>query len=150
MSKLEAFSYNIFYVTQKKINFLIEREENIVEREENTDNQYLFLFLQSLFLFPPFIKLHKWFSLTLYHTIPTFNDPKKESFWKHCGKWTKCWLPAFFPFATMFSTLSKTYFSFWATFSLSSANALNLDSSKIVSFGKEFKTISFLYIIFKL
>ena len=24
--------------------------------------------------------------LTLYHTIPTFNDPENEAFRKHCGK----------------------------------------------------------------
>ena len=29
--------------------------------------------------------------LTLYHTIPTFNDPEKEGFRKHCGKKRKCW-----------------------------------------------------------
>ena len=29
--------------------------------------------------------------LTLYYTILTFNDPKKEAFWKHCGKRRKCW-----------------------------------------------------------
>ena len=25
-------------------------------------------------------------SITLYQTIPTFNDPKKEAIWKHSGK----------------------------------------------------------------
>ena len=44
-------------------------------------------------------------NLTLYHTIPTFNDPEKEGFWKHCGKRRKCWYPAFSPFPAMFSTL---------------------------------------------
>ena len=29
--------------------------------------------------------------LTLYHTIPTFNDPKEADFRKHSGKWRKCW-----------------------------------------------------------
>ena len=32
-----------------------------------------------------------WVYLTLYHTIPTFNDPKEEGFGKHRGKWRKCW-----------------------------------------------------------
>ena len=27
--------------------------------------------------------------LTLYHTIPTLNDPDKVAFCKHCGKKTK-------------------------------------------------------------
>ena len=39
----------------------------------------------------------------------------------------------------MFSTLSKTNFSNLATFELSSANALNLDKSKILLFGNELK-----------
>ena len=30
-------------------------------------------------------------TLTLYHTIPTFNTSGKESFWKHCWKRRKCW-----------------------------------------------------------
>ena len=25
-------------------------------------------------------------ALTLYHMIPTFNNPEKESFWKYVGK----------------------------------------------------------------
>ena len=29
--------------------------------------------------------------LTLYHTIPTFYNPKEEGFIKHCGKRRKCW-----------------------------------------------------------
>ena len=29
--------------------------------------------------------------LTLYHTVPTFKDPKEEGFGKHCGKRRKCW-----------------------------------------------------------
>ena len=29
--------------------------------------------------------------LALSHTILTFNDPWKETFWKHCGKMRKCW-----------------------------------------------------------
>ena len=35
----------------------------------------------------------------------------------------------------MFSSLSRTNFAIWITFNLSSANALNLDWSKILSFG---------------
>ena len=54
--------------------------------------------------------------LTLYHTIPPFNNPKKKGFGKHCGKRRKCWLPAFSPFPTMFSTLSKTENSHFSNF----------------------------------
>ena len=32
--------------------------------------------------------------LTLYHTIPMFNDPDKEAIEKHYGKRRKCWQPA--------------------------------------------------------
>ena len=42
---------------------------------------------------------------------------------------------AFSPFPTMFSTLSKILLGILATFKLSSANALNLDTSKILLFG---------------
>ena len=72
-----------------------------------------------------------------YHTIPTFNNPEKETFCKHCGKRRKCWLPAFSPFPTMFYTLSQTFFAISAAFELLSANALNLDKSNNLSFGKK-------------
>ena len=70
--------------------------------------------------------------LTLYHTIPPFNNPKEEGFGKHCGKRRKCWLPAFSPFPTMFSTLSKTEILILATFILLPANAFNLVSSNFL------------------
>ena len=38
---------------------------------------------------------------------PTFNNPKEEGFGKHCGKRRKSWQPAFSPFPTVFSTLSR-------------------------------------------
>ena len=34
---------------------------------------------------------HKCRQLTLYHTIPTSNNPKGENFGKHCGKTRNCW-----------------------------------------------------------
>ena len=33
---------------------------------------------------------HRWKNLNLYHKIPTFNDPEKESCWKHSGERRKC------------------------------------------------------------
>ena len=45
-------------------------------------------------------------ALTLYHTIPTFYTSGKEGIWKHCGKRSKCWYPAFSPLCT-FSTLES-------------------------------------------
>ena len=65
-------------------------------------HQFLFYF----FIFLSVLKIFKC-ALTLYHTIRTFNDPKEEGFGKHCGKRRKCWQPAFSPFPTVFSTLSK-------------------------------------------
>ena len=50
--------------------------------------------------------------LTLYHTIPTFNDPAKTACRKHCGKRRKCWIPAFSPFPAMFSTHPQKNFCF--------------------------------------
>ena len=83
-------------------------------------------------------------SLTLYHTIPIFNDPEEVAFRKHCGKRRKCWKPAFSPFPRMFSTPPKTNYSFSVNFILSSAIAFKLDWSKIVSFGKELNKIQIL------
>ena len=68
--------------------------------------------------------------LTLYHTIPTFNNPIEEGFGKHCGKRKKCWLLAFFLFPPVFSTLSRREITILATFNLSSANSFNLVQSK--------------------
>ena len=75
--------------------------------------------------------------LTLYHTIPTFNDPKEEAFGKHCGKRRKCWQPAFSSFPTVFSNLLQREIVILAILHLSSANAFNLVMSKKLSFGKE-------------
>ena len=71
--------------------------------------------------------------LTLNHTIPTLNDPENEAFWKHCGKRRKCWWPAFSPFPTMFSPSPNK------NLCLSSANAVNLDLSKNLSFGNQLR-----------
>ena len=46
--------------------------------------------------------------LTHSHSLTPFDVSRKEAFSKHCGKRRKCWSPAFSPFPTMFSTLSKT------------------------------------------
>ena len=43
--------------------------------------------------------------LTLYHTIPTFNDPKEESSRKHWEK-ENMLVTSIFPFSAVFSTLS--------------------------------------------
>ena len=49
-------------------------------------------------------------------------------------------VPSIFSFSNnVFSNLPRTIFKFSVTFILSSADALNLGQSKILSFGKELK-----------
>ena len=67
------------------------------------------------------------------HTIPISNNPEIETFWKNCGKRRKCGKPVFSPFPTIYSTLPKSNFNFSVLFILLSANASNLDRSKILS-----------------
>ena len=74
--------------------------------------------------------------LTLYKTIPTFNDPEKEGL-ENSGKMRKCWLPAFAPFPTIISTLAQTNFNFSVTFILSSPKAFNFDKFKKLSLVKK-------------
>ena len=104
--------------------------ENIVGKGENASNQHFLLFPQYFqkACFP-------WASkgVIVWEWV---NDPMEQAFWKHCGKRRKCW-PAFSPFPTMFSTLPKENFNFLFTFKLLSANALNLERCKILSFGKD-------------
>ena len=88
-----------------------------------------------------------WYRINFYYTIPTFNNPVYRAFWKHCWKRKKYWLSAnilgkYFP--TIFSTLPQTNFNFSVTFILSSANAFNLDQSKILLFGTELKWFTLL------
>ena len=68
--------------------------------------------------------------LTLYLTIPTFNDPKKEAFWKHCGE------TSIFSFFPRFLPIPK-HFSFSFSFNLLLAIAFNIDLSRILSFPKQ-------------
>ena len=77
--------------------------------------------------------------LNLNRTIPNFNNSWEGGFWKHFGKRRKCWLPAFSPFPKMISILSETNFILTSHIFFSCAKALNLDQSKILSFGKELK-----------
>ena len=78
--------------------------------------------------------------VTLYLTIPTFNDiEKKKAFENLVGKGENAGNQHFLLFPKMFTSLQKANldFFFLFTFILSSANALNLDQYKILSFGKE-------------
>ena len=69
--------------------------------------------------------------LPLYHTIPTFHDPKRGIFWKHCWKRRKCWLTAFSPSPTMFSTPPIKKKNPIVTFILLSADPYNSIQSRI-------------------
>ena len=133
----------IFYAPDKEFCLFI----NIGGKRKNAGNQHFLLFPQC-FLDPIKEKmlsamLSIWTillsskELTLYHTIPTFNHLEEGGFWKHFGKRRKCWLQAFSPFPKMFSTIPKANFNFLIASILSSSSSLNLDWSKIFSFGKD-------------
>ena len=61
---------------------------------------------------------------------------KKMAMKNTVGKKRKCWLPAFSPFPTLFSTLSRRKITIFGMFNLSSANAFNLVTPKFLSLGK--------------
>ena len=61
---------------------------------------------------------------------------KKKALENTVGKGENAGKPAFSPFPMVFYTLPKREIVILATYSLSSANAFNLVSSKISSFGK--------------
>ena len=77
-------------------------------------------------------------NLTLYHTIPTFNDLEEETFGKHCGEKEKMLVTSIFFFSHNVFYHPQHKFQL---FFFSSANALNLDHSKVLSFGKELKVV---------
>ena len=72
-----------------------------------------------------------WLFTTQSRLFTTFEG---DSFCKHFGKGENA---SNLLFLKMFSTLPIIDFNFWVTFILSSACALNLDESKILSFGKD-------------
>ena len=74
--------------------------------------------------------------LTLYHTIPTFNDPEKEGLENIKRKRENAGYQHFLFFPQLFLPL-QTNFNFSVTFILSSPNAFNLDKFKNLSVGKE-------------
>ena len=83
--------------------------------------------------------------ITFYCTTTTFNDPEKERFLKTLWERKKMLVsssffsfPHFLPFPNQISI-------FGILFILSSANAFDLDKSKILSFGKESKCTLTLY-----
>ena len=68
-----------------------------------------------------------------------FTNPQEDDFQKHFEKRRKRWLPAFSAFPRLFSTVSKTNFTLFAMLMLLSANALNLEKSIKILFGKKLK-----------
>ena len=72
------------------------------------------------------------------NTISTSNNPERGFFRKHSGKTRKCWLPAFSPFPTMFSTLPKTKFQFFILHLFCCLRMLSIWTSlRFLSFGKD-------------
>ena len=88
--------------------------------------------------------LKSFFScLTLYHTIPTYNNPRVIMTLLETlqGKGKNAVFHHFSRFPTMFSNLPTTNFNSLVTLILSSANTLNWDKSEILSFGSKLKDI---------
>ena len=78
--------------------------------------------------------------LTLCHTVPTFKDPETEDFWKgEKEKKEKMLVTSIFSFSHNVFDPSQTKLIFSFTFILLSANASNLDQSKILSFGEKLR-----------
>ena len=75
--------------------------------------------------------------LTLYHTIPTFNDLEGESFCKHCGKGENAGNQNFFLFQKCFLPFPKQIAIFQSHSFCRLQNAFNFDWSKILSFDEE-------------
>ena len=71
--------------------------------------------------------------LTLYQIIQTFNYPKEEGFGNTVGKAGTAGNQKFSPFPTVFAHLQRLEIIILSTFNLSSANALNLVASQILS-----------------
>ena len=78
---------------------------------------------------------------TLSETNPGFYVSVVQAFWKHCGKRRNRSYQAISPFPTVFSMLSESSLPFSSNLKLSSANSFSLEGSKILSFGKELKTV---------
>ena len=58
-----------------------DRVENIVRKEENAGHKHFVLFQICFQKTSSLGSLQFWIGyLTLYHTIPTFNDPEKDGF----------------------------------------------------------------------
>ena len=76
--------------------------------------------------------------LTLYHTIPTFNDPGVKAFCKYYGKRRKMLVTSSFSFShdVLYPSRGRIQFSITYTSTLLSVSPSNLDLSKIMMFGK--------------
>ena len=80
------------------------------------------------------IKLLSGHGLTLYHTVPRFNNPRETAFenlWEKESE--KMLVTTFSPFPTKFSLISKTNFNYMylPTSILSCLDTVSFDCSKI-------------------
>ena len=83
------------------------------------------------------------------YTMTPFDGSGKEAFWKHCGKRRNCLYKQFLLFTQCF-LLYQTEIIIFVTFNMSSANALNLVCSKILSCGyglKHWQTKMYMWLI---
>ena len=76
-------------------------------------------------------------TLTFYNTITTFNYPVQATIWKKLWEKEKMLVTSIFSFSHNVFYPSQDKFQFLSLFFLSSANAFNLDLTKILSFRKE-------------
>ena len=115
----------------------------MVEKQENAGIQHFLTFTQcflpnqiclSVWSFMPYQQYFNYLTLTTQSRLLT--TLRKNAFENIMGKGENAGNQHFLLFP-QFSTLLKTNFYVWAIFILSSADAFNLDQSKILSFGKE-------------
>ena len=84
-------------------------------------------------------------SLTLYHTVPTFNDSEKEVFRKHCGKRRKMLVTSIFSFSHNVFELIKNRSHYSNNILFVVRKCFEIAQVQKLSFGKEVN-ISFFYI----
>ena len=75
-------------------------------------------------------------TLTIYNTIPTFNDPEEKAFENIVGKEENAGNQHFLLFPQCFLSHPEQILPFGSPLICRLQNALNLDWSKILSFGK--------------
>ena len=107
---ISCSSWNV----NKMMRFIVERKTTIKNFKTKLQQSVLFTI-----------------TLTHSHTMTPFDAPRKQVFWKHCGKRRNCSKWAISPFPTVFSTHLEKFLPFSSSLKLSSANSFSLEESKI-------------------